>query len=59
MSRLDELQKVGIVATGTLHVNRKGIPDSAVKMKAALDKSDLPRGVSYYVREDKSPLVHV
>ena len=55
----EELLKVGIVATGTLRVYRKGIPDSVVQLKAVLDGSAVPRGVGYYIREPNSAIVYV
>ena len=54
-----ELLKVGVVATGTLRVSRKEIPDSVVQMKMALERRDVPRGVGYYIREQESNIVYV
>ena len=55
----EELLKAGIVATSTLRVSRKGIPDSVVQLKAALDQSTVPRVVGYYIREPQSSTVYV
>lgn len=53
-----ELLKVGVVATGTMHVSRKETPHSMLELKSALDRREVPRGVvGYYIRE--LPLVYV
>lgn len=38
---LEELLKDGIVVAGTLRVSCKGIPDSVVRLKGVLDRSDV------------------
>ena len=39
----------GIGATGTLTTNRRGVPESVVQLRNALNRSDVPRGTGYYI----------
>ena len=40
---LHSLKERGIGATGTLTTNRRGVPESVVQLKNALNRSDVPR----------------
>ena len=55
----EKLTKEGIAATGVMRVSRKGIPQCVKQLKSALCRSDVPRGVGYYIREPDSPHVFV
>ena len=48
---LHSLKERGIGATGTLTTNRRGVPKSVVQLKNALNRSDVPRGTGYYIRD--------
>ena len=37
---MEELMKLGIAATGTMNVNRKGVPSEIVQMHAAVKKGE-------------------
>ena len=50
---------MGILATGTIIKNRRGIPPSVKKLHDALSRSDVPRGTGYYIREPGSEIVYV
>lgn len=54
-----ELQKLGIFATGTLLTNRRGVPSDVKKLKDALLQRNVPRGTGYYIRDSTSNLVYV
>ena len=56
---MEELEKVGIAATGTMKINRKGVPSEVVQMQAAVKKGKHPRGTGYYFREPGSSSVYV
>ena len=45
---VNDLGAVGIDATGTLRVNRSGVPDAVKKLVEALNKINVPRGTGYY-----------
>ena len=55
---INDLHDVGIGATGTLRLNRSGIPDAVKKLATALNKKDVARGTGYYIRERGSKLVY-
>ena len=46
------LKEKGISCTGTLRTNRRGIPASVVQLKNALNRSGVPRGMGYYIRDN-------
>ena len=54
---LEALSEVGIRATGTLRINRRGIPDSVIELKRMLEKDDFPRGTGYYYVHESSVYV--
>ena len=54
-----ELQQIGILATGTLIKNRRGIPASVKNLRDALSRSDVPRGTGYYIKDSQSNLTYV
>ena len=37
---MEELMKLGIAATGTMNINRKGVPSEIVQMHAAVKKGE-------------------
>ena len=49
-----DLERDGIYATGTLRVNRRGVPKAVTQLKTVriLNRSDVVRGTGYYLRED-------
>ena len=47
----EDLTKIGIAATGTLRVDRKGVPDVVKQLQKVLSTSNVPRGDGYYIRE--------
>ena len=55
---VNALYAVGIGATGTLRLNRSGVPDAVKKLAAALNKRDAARGTGYYIREQGSRIVY-
>ena len=55
---VNDLLKMGICATGTLRLNRVGVPDAVKKLAAALNKKNVTRGTGYYVRERGSRSVY-
>ena len=50
-----ELLEHGITATGTLRVNRRGIPSDITTVKSLLQPKKTSRGKGYYIREKDSP----
>ena len=54
-----ELLSLGITATGTLRINRRGVPEKVINMKASLQGNRIPRGTGYYLREPDSAVVYV
>ena len=44
----ESLMEVGIRATGTLRINRRGIPDAVVQLKTFLEQKSSSRGSGYY-----------
>ena len=51
--------EVGIRATGTLRINRRGIPDAVVQLKTFLEQKSFHRGSGYYHRPNNLPIVYV
>ena len=51
------LKDQGISATGTLRVNRRGVPESVAQLKTVLSRSDVPRGTGYYIRDGEDVYV--
>ena len=49
---LKSLKELGIRATGTLGSNRKDIPESVLRLKQAIGRSDVPQETSYYFRKE-------
>ena len=47
----EDLAKMGIAATGTLRIDRKGVPDGVIQLRKTLSASNVPRGDGYYIRE--------
>ena len=47
----EDLAQMGIAATGTLRIDRKGVPDGVKQLQKALSASNVPRGDGYYIRE--------
>lgn len=47
-----DLEHDGIYATGTLRVNRRGVPKAVTQLKTVLNRSDVVLGTGYYLRED-------
>ena len=45
----EELAKLGIAATGTLRIDRKGVPDIVEQLQKALSERNVPRGHGYYI----------
>ena len=45
------LAKMGIAATGTLRIDRKGVPDGVKQLQKVLSACNVPRGDGYYIRE--------
>jgi hypothetical protein len=54
---LHGLKERGIGATGTINTNRRGVPASVKEVQVALNRSDVPRGTGYYVRENSDGFV--
>ena len=49
-----------ITGTGTLRVNRRGIPTEVKELKSSLEKGkNAPRGTGYYLCEEGSQVVYV
>ena len=48
----------GITATGTLRINRRGVPSVVGQVQSLLKAKDTPRGKGYYIREKDSPIVY-
>ena len=46
-----DLFDLGIYATGTLRVDRRGVPDDLVNLKVALGERMVSRGTGYYIRK--------
>ena len=46
----EDLAKLGIAATGTLRIDRKGVPDIVKQLQKALSERNVPRGHGYYIR---------
>ena len=55
----EDLLSMGITATGTLIVNRKGVLKEVQILKESMKGSSTPRGTGYNIRESGSPLVFV
>ena len=55
---VNDLEKIGIGATGTLRINRSGVSDAVKKLVEALRKRDVPRRTGYYIREQGSKNVY-
>ena len=53
------LLELGIRATGTLRINRQGVPDSVKELKSSLETKKFDRGSGFYYRETNSPLVFI
>lgn len=53
------LRIYGITATGTLRINRQGVPEELIHMKASLQGNCIPRGTGFYFREPNSAEVYV
>ena len=49
----EDLAKMGIAATGTLRIDRKGVPDGVIQLQKTLNAStcNVPQGDGYYIRE--------
>ena len=47
----EDLAKMGIASTGTLRIDRKGVPDGVKQLQKALSASTVPQGDGYYIRE--------
>ena len=54
----EDLLQLGITATGTFRINRRGLPDDVVSLKAALEKGKVSRGTGYYIRDEKAKVVY-
>ena len=52
-----ELLSTEVYGTGTLRVNRKGIPEEVVALKKELEKRGVPREEGFYFVD--SPMVYV
>ena len=52
------LLTLGVTATGTVRVNRRGVPEAVAQVKSILQRSSTPRGKGYYIREQSSPIVY-
>jgi hypothetical protein len=55
----EELEAVGIRATGTLKTLRQGVPQEVKDLQMALKSRNIPRGTGYYFREPDSSAVYV
>ena len=51
LALFEDLAKMGIAATGTLRIDRKGVPDGVKQLQKALSASNVPQGDGYYIRE--------
>ena len=56
---LPALKEIGIGATGTLKVSRRGVPVAVQQLAKALNRSDVPRGTGYYIRLRGSSSVYI
>ena len=45
----EDLAKLGIAATGTLRIDRKGVPDIVKQLQKALSERNVPCGHGYYI----------
>ena len=52
------LLTLGITATGTVQVNRRGVPPAVGDLKGCLKNRSTPRGKGYYIQERGSRLVY-
>ena len=52
------LLQQGITATGTLKVDRRGVPSDVAIMKNALKPRSVARGTGYYIREQNSQIAY-
>jgi hypothetical protein len=52
------LLQFAITATGTVRINRRGIPSEVGEVKAIMSRRTTQRGQGYYVRERGSPIVY-
>ena len=52
------LLSLGVTATGTVRVNRRGVPQAVTQLKSTLQHRTTPRGKGYYIRERGSPIVY-
>ena len=56
---LQALKTVGIGTTGTLRVSRRGVPEAVQTLANVLNRTDVPRGTGYYIRERGSNEIYV
>ena len=56
---LKTLKERGIAATGTLRINRRGVPDAVKELVKVVNRRDVPRGAGFYVREPGACEVYV
>ena len=56
---LQALKTVGIGTTGTLRVSRRRVPEAVQTLANVLNRTDVPRGTGYYIRERGSNEVYV
>ena len=54
-----DLLASGISATGTLRINRQGVPKEVRILKQALERKQVPRGTGFYIRPPNSKTVFV
>ena len=52
------LLPLGITTTGTVRVNRRGVPQAVSQLKTILQHRTTPRGKGYYIRERSSSIVY-
>ena len=53
----EDLLGWGITATGTLRMNRTGVPDEVKQLKSVLEKKTVHRGSGYYIRKEGARIV--
>ena len=54
----DVIMQHGIMATGTFHTSRQGLPSEAVSLKDAFIKGKLPQGTGYYTQDSQTDIVY-
>ena len=53
------LKTVDVYATGTLRINRQGVPPAVTQLRQALDRRTVPRGEGYYIKDNNSTITYI